>query len=170
MRKNPKLYSRTLSACIALLMTASCMPWSTVVSAVDLLRQNAGKEQELTFVASPMQAQKAAKEQADGEVTEAVSITPYHAALLAEPDYEQILGENYQFPESYDLRDYGLVTPVRNQGGYGTCWAHGILGSVETGLIEQDDQIDLSEWHLAYYTYWGDDTYGQFDMESDIFD
>ena len=64
MRKNPKLYSRTLSACIALLMTASCMPWSTVVSAVDLLRQNAGKEQELTFVASPMQAQKAAKEQA----------------------------------------------------------------------------------------------------------
>ncbi|WP_288705171.1 lectin like domain-containing protein [uncultured Ruminococcus sp.] len=170
MRKNPKLYSRTLSACIALLMTASCMPWSTVVSAVDLLRQNAGKEQELTFVASPMQAQKAAKEQADGEVTEAVSITPYHAALLAEPDYEQILGENYQFPESYDLRDYGLVTPVRNQGSYGTCWAHGILGSVETGLIEQDDQIDLSEWHLAYYTYWGDDTYGQFDMESDIFD
>lgn len=170
MRKNPKLYSRTLSACIALLMAGTCMPWSAAASAADLLKQDKGKNTELTFVASPMQTRKAAKETADGEVTEAVSITPYNAAMLAEPDYEQILGENYQFPESYDLRDYGLVTPVRNQGGYGTCWAHGILGSIETGLIRQDDQIDLSEWHLAYYTYWGEDTCGQFDPDSDIFD
>ncbi len=169
MRKNPKLYSRTLSAVIALLMSASCMPLSTVASAVELLGQSKGGDQELTFVASPMQIRKAAKEDADGEQTESVSVTPYNAAQLAEPDYDQILGEGFQFPESYNLCDYGLVTPVRDQGGYGTCWAHGILGSVETGLIAKHDQIDLSEWHLAYYTYWGDDTYGQYDPETDIF-
>ena len=69
MRKNPKLYSRTLSAVIALLMSASCMPLSTVASAVELLGQSNGGDQELTFVASPMQIRQAAKEEADGERT-----------------------------------------------------------------------------------------------------
>jgi len=59
-------------------------------------------------------------------------------------------------PASYDSRDYGLVTPVKNQGIYGNCWAFATLSSMESSLIKQgkaDSTIDLSEYHLNYYSY-----------------
>lgn len=67
-------------------------------------------------------------------------------------------------PSKYDSRDSGIVTPVRNQGGYGTCWAHASLACVETYMIKNGivdastgqpatTDINLSEYHLAWYTY-----------------
>ena len=56
-------------------------------------------------------------------------------------------------PEKYDSRDYGYITPVKNQGSYGTCWAHGIIASCEASLIKNNgypSDLDLSEFHLAY--------------------
>ena len=60
-----------------------------------------------------------------------------------------------EFPEKYDLRSDGLVTPVKNQGSYGTCWSFSAMSSIETQLIKKHSDIDLSEWHLAYFTYTG---------------
>ncbi|PIE86260.1 MAG: hypothetical protein CSA05_01350 [Bacteroidia bacterium] len=53
-------------------------------------------------------------------------------------------------PKSYDLRDYDLITRVKEQGDFGTCWTFSNLGAVESywkkiGLSE----YDLSEKHLA---------------------
>lgn len=56
-------------------------------------------------------------------------------------------------PESFDLRKLGLVTPVKDQGSTGTCWSFSAIASIETDLIRHNPWIDLSEWHLAYYTY-----------------
>ncbi|MDO5112394.1 MAG: lectin like domain-containing protein [Clostridia bacterium] len=56
-------------------------------------------------------------------------------------------------PSSYDLRTYGRVTPVRNQGVYGTCWAHSFIASAESNLLSKGlGAHDLSEMQFVYYT------------------
>ncbi len=61
-----------------------------------------------------------------------------------------------KFPSSYDLRDYGMVSPVENQSPYGTCWSFFALGSIESQLIPQFTDISLSKKHLAWNTYEND--------------
>ena len=56
-------------------------------------------------------------------------------------------------PASCDLRTRGLASSVKDQISYETSWAFSALNSIETQEIATDPRIDLSEWHLAYYTY-----------------
>ncbi len=67
-------------------------------------------------------------------------------------------------PASYDSRDYGYITPVKDQGDHNTCWAFGTAASCEAYMIKHgvhvgengpaaDQNLNLSEYHLAYYTY-----------------
>ena len=64
-------------------------------------------------------------------------------------------------PEKYDLRKEGLVTPVKNQGATGTCWAFGAMSSIESNIIKQGlataDTLDLSERHLAWFKNQGEE-------------
>lgn len=58
-------------------------------------------------------------------------------------------------PAKYDSRDYGCITSKKVQYG-GTCWAFASIAAAESSLIRTglaDSSIDLSEFHLAYYTY-----------------
>lgn len=77
---------------------------------------------------------------------------------------EKLLGA---LPEaSYDPRGqdtpYGLpiLPPVRNQNPYGTCWAFSTIGMFETylrlhGLVDNEDESNLSEAALTYFTQLG---------------
>ncbi|MDE5884963.1 MAG: hypothetical protein K2H29_07825 [Oscillospiraceae bacterium] len=56
-------------------------------------------------------------------------------------------------PTYFDLRKLGLVSAVKNQKTTGTCWSFSAIASMETDLIRKHPWINLSEWHLAYYTY-----------------
>lgn len=58
-------------------------------------------------------------------------------------------------PSRYDLRDYDRITPIRNQGIPGPCWAFAALGAMESNYLTQNlgGTPDLSELHLAYYVY-----------------
>jgi len=40
-----------------------------------------------------------------------------------------------QLNDTYDLRDAGKVSPVRDQNGWGTCWAFATYGSLESNLL-----------------------------------
>ena len=38
-------------------------------------------------------------------------------------------------PSRYDLRDYGRVTSIKNQGVSGPCWTFAALGAMESDYL-----------------------------------
>lgn len=69
-------------------------------------------------------------------------------------------------PKSYDLRDYGRVSKVKNQGSEGYCWAFASVASMESSILSQselrnkigenpNEKLDLSEAGLVWYIHSG---------------
>jgi len=53
-------------------------------------------------------------------------------------------------PTEWDWRDAGIVTGVRNQGSYGSCWAFGTVSVMESAIAKAGGQLtDLSEQFLV---------------------
>lgn len=58
------------------------------------------------------------------------------------------IAEEVELPKRYDMRELGRVTPVRNQGLYGTCWAFASLAALETTLTPQENLV-FSPDHMS---------------------
>ncbi len=52
------------------------------------------------------------------------------------------------YAPDYDLRSLGKLSPVKNQGSYGTCWAFATYGSMESSLLP-GELADFSEDNLV---------------------
>lgn len=53
------------------------------------------------------------------------------------------------YPAKFDLREHGMVSPVKDQGLNGSCWAFATYASMESILLRQKKGLyDFSEKHL----------------------
>lgn len=52
------------------------------------------------------------------------------------------------FPATYDLRSYGKLTAIRDQGAFGDCWAFATYASMESNLLTSETR-DFSENNMA---------------------
>ena len=59
----------------------------------------------------------------------------YVAPRLDVTESNEGLCQAAAIPAKYDSRDYGYVTPVRNQGKWGTCWAFAAIAAMESTEI-----------------------------------
>ncbi|MDL2246723.1 lectin like domain-containing protein [Methanobrevibacter sp. OttesenSCG-928-K11] len=63
------------------------------------------------------------------------------------------------FPSKFDLRDFGWVTPVKNQGGIGACWTFGTSSALESALLKATgveysfSQSNMQNTMLQYSIY-----------------
>lgn len=66
---------------------------------------------------------------------------------LVVPDYDDFLE---LLPSSFDWRDHGAVTPAKDQGACGSCWAFASVGALESKLMMTGKGVyDLSEQQMV---------------------
>ena len=112
-----------------------------------------GEQKALDNLAQVLEKDAERQIAAIGEVTDLYPVLP--ASFSAGTD---------SFPEKFDLRERGIMTPVKSQMPWGTCWTFGTSAACETSLLtmlgvtaeeykaKYGVDMDLSERHLAWFT------------------
>ena len=68
-----------------------------------------------------------------------------------------------KMPEAFDLRKYGWVTPVKDQGFMGSCWAFGNMAALESSLLRYTNttyslSVNNMQNSMLMYSKYGVDT------------
>lgn len=122
-------FKRIVAAIIAAALAAGSTPLNTIASAQLAPVETAGhgmlssvSEEYIGYIDS-------------GEGDKAgVAPSMLDMSYLGESYAQLTQTANKKFPSSYDLRDYGRVSPVENQSPYGTCWSFASLGTISHSL------------------------------------
>ena len=117
-----KTVKKTVSVFLAVLTVLSCM------SAASFAAEN-GKQIVRCNLIIEADGRSTHWEDTDGNIVKYFSADGSAYAKRAKSPY--------YLPSAYDSRELQLVTPVKNQGNYGTCWAFAASSCVETALIKR---------------------------------
>ena len=111
-----------------------------------------------TEASAATEAPEAAEEPAAGELdTEDTSAQASEETAAEEPADSE---ETPEIPSGFDLRDNGVVTPVKTQDPWQTCWAFAGTAAAESSILSMLKEkgqetaakdFDLSEKHLAWF-------------------
>ena len=100
---------KMISALIALCLLAGCSP-----AGAENPEWTERERQAVDILARELEKDAARQIAAIGEVTDL-----YQELPASTP------GDTDSFPEKFDLRERGVVTPVKSQSPWGTCWTFG---------------------------------------------
>lgn len=136
---------------------------------------------------APEESGDAVSGQAPGETSNDTPASEENAQGASDPAPGETPGGDaaQALPAAYDMRSAGRLSPVRDQGSLGTCWAFASLGALESSLLPElpyvfsvdhmsfmsgynMTQLDGGDFNmaLAYLTSWkgpvleADDPYG----------
>ena len=82
-------------------------------------------------------------------------------------------------PSKYDMRNTGLLTPVRDQNPYGTCWTHATMIACESNYLIRSKKgvinsklgdakkLNFSEMFLAWFAYYNPEKFRAFTTHDD---
>ncbi len=107
----------------------------------------------LSFAPTLASAQQESQELAIGSVSAEVP----EWAIDDGQNAQSAMSAQAAIPSAYDLRSEGLVTPVKFQNPWGSCWAFGGTAAAETSILSaygstyEKSKLDLSERHLTYF-------------------
>lgn len=88
----------------------------------------------------------------DAPASEAADAAAADAPAQEEP------GDEPEGTSFFDLRDLGLLTPVRDQTYYGICWSFASMASLESSVLRSSGvSVELSSFQAAYFMVNGDD-------------
>lgn len=90
-----------------------------------------------------------AGEHGTGAVPDGISAQSVHDA-----NYDAPLARA-AIPARYDSRSQGVITSVKDQDPFGTCWAFGAIAAAEASILSQGlaSSVDLSERQLSYFAF-----------------
>lgn len=88
----------------------------------------------------------------DAPASEAADAAAADAPAQEEP------GDEPEGTRFFDLRDLGLLTPVRDQTYYGICWSFASMASLESSVLRSSGvSVEPSPFQAAYFMVNGDD-------------
>ena len=135
------------------LICALCLMAGCASAPAEIPEMTEGEMKALDMLARELEKDAERQIAAYGEVTDLYPELP--ASSPADTD---------SFPEKFDLRDRGVLTPVKSQSPWGTCWTFGTSAACETSLLSMMGltadgfrekygvDMDISERHLAWFT------------------
>lgn len=87
-----------------------------------------------------------------GVLSRKLAIAPFGTVSFGKVINSTAFSGSANLSASFDLRTYGWVTPVKDQGNCGSCWAFATYGSLESATLKQKGiSEDFSENHLKNY-------------------